>query len=185
MCNVRCLFPSFEAKRVRMSTKIRWEESSWWIHYMASKIWRSSIKVEASKTNGWKHETGTAYAHFNRNNPEPMMSCPEHLLKQWINMQIACHETNFKARDFSVIHKRRNPFRSDHLNDWLQNAKAIVAKNMDMKLDSTNYTTHTLKQGVCTGVARHGVPCSDAVRWQKVCHEKTRGKCTLMRIWEK
>ena len=29
---------------------------------------------------------------------------------------------------------------------------------MDIKLDPSNYTSHTLRQGGCTDMARHGVP---------------------------
>ena len=35
---------------------------------------------------------------------------------------------------------------------------AIVARKVYIKLDPSNYATHTLRQGGCTDMARHGVP---------------------------
>ena len=67
-------------------------------------------------------------------------------------------KTKFKSRDFIFIHKSKKPFRHDHLNDWLQTAIAIVAKKMDIKLDPSIYTAHTLKQAEFIDMASQGVP---------------------------
>ena len=117
-----------------------------------------SIKVEASKTNRWKHKTEIIYAHCNCDKPKRIIPCPVHLLKHWINMRNAYHKKRFKPKDFLFIHKNGKPFKYDHLNNWLQNAMAIVATKMNVKLDPSNYTAHTLRQGGCTDMARHGVP---------------------------
>ena len=117
-----------------------------------------SIKVDASKTNRWKHKTEIIYAHCNCDKSIRIIPCPVHLLKHWINMRNAYHKIKFKSKDFIFIHKTGKPFRYDHLNNWLQNAIAIVARKMDIKLDPSNYTAHTLRQGGCTDMARHGVP---------------------------
>ena len=66
-----------------------------------------------------------------------------HLLKHWINVRNTYHNTKFKSKDFLFTHKNEKPFRYDHLNNWLQNAMAIVAKKMKIKLDPTTYTAHT------------------------------------------
>ena len=117
-----------------------------------------SIKVEASKTNRWRHKTEIIYTHCNCNNPNRIIPCPVHLLKHWINMRNAYHKKKFKSKDFLFIHKNGKPFRYDHINNYLQNAMAIVARKMNIKLDPSNYTAHTLRQGGCTDMARHGIP---------------------------
>ena len=117
-----------------------------------------SIKVEASKTNRRKTKTEIIYAHCNCNKSIRIIPCPIHLLKHWINLRNKYHNKKFKSKDFLFIHKNGKPFRYDHLNNWLQNAMKIVARKMNVKLDPSNYTAHTLRQGGCTDMARHGVP---------------------------
>ena len=88
----------------------------------------------------------------------------------------AYHEIIFKSNDFIFIHKSEKSFRYDHLNNWLQNAMAIVARRIDVKLAPSNYTTHTLRQESCTDMARHGV-----LSWHI---EMTGRKHTLIQIGE-
>ena len=78
-------------------------------------------------------------------------------------MQNAYRKTNLKSRDFQFIHKIENPIRCDHLSDWLQNAVAIVAKKMDIKLDPANYAAHISGSGGCTDLPRHGVPSQGSI----------------------
>ena len=117
-----------------------------------------SIEVEASKTNRWKHKTEIIYAKCNCNKSNRIIPCPVHLLKHWINMRNAYHKIKFKGSDFLFIQKNKKPFRYDHLNNWLQNAIAIVSKKMKIKLDPSKYPAHSLRQGGCTDMARHNVP---------------------------
>ena len=60
-------------------------------------------------------------------------------------------KTKVESRGSAFIHKSRKPFRYDHLNDWLQNT-------MDVKLDLSNYTAHTLRQQEFTDMASQGGP---------------------------
>ena len=68
------------------------------------------LKMDASKTNRWKHKTEIIYAHCNCDESMCIISCFVHLLKHWINMQNACKKINFKSRDFTFIHKSGKPF---------------------------------------------------------------------------
>ena len=45
-----------------------------------------SIKVKASKTNRWKHETKIIHALYNCDEPMCIISCLVPLLQHWINM---------------------------------------------------------------------------------------------------
>ena len=56
-----------------------------------------SIKVDASKTNRWKHETEIIYANCNCDKSRRIIPCLVHLLKHWINMRNACHKIKFKS----------------------------------------------------------------------------------------
>ena len=98
------------------------------------------------------------HAHCNCNKSKRMMPRPLHLLKHWINMRNAYLKTNFRSKDLLFIHKNGKPSSYDCLNKWLQNAMTIVAKNMNVKMAPTNNTAHTIRQGSCTDMARHGVP---------------------------
>ena len=97
-----------------------------------------STKVDASKTNRWKHETEITYAHCNCDKSRRIIPSLVYLLKHWINMRNACHKIKFKSNDFIFTHKYGKPFRHDHLNNWPQNAMAIVARKMNIKLDPSN-----------------------------------------------
>ena len=73
-------------------------------------------------------------------------------------MRDAHDEAKFKSKDFRYVQKSEKPFSYDDLNDWLQNGRAIVARTVDVKLNSSKYTAHTSKQEGCTDMARRGVP---------------------------
>ena len=51
-----------------------------------------SIKVEASKTNRWKHKTQIIYAHCYCDKSRRIIPCTVHLLKHWINISNAYHK---------------------------------------------------------------------------------------------
>ena len=73
-------------------------------------------------------------------------------------MRDAYHEKKFKSNDFLFIHKNGKHFKCDHLNNWLQNAMAIVARKIKIKLNHFNYLAHSLRQGGCTDMVKHNVP---------------------------
>ena len=117
-----------------------------------------SIKVEASKTNRWKNKTEIIYTKCNCKNRKRITPCPVHLLKHWISIRNKYHKRKFKPNDFLFIHTNKKPFQYDHLNNWLQNAIAIVAKKRNIKMDPSKYPPHSLRQGGCTDMARHNIP---------------------------
>ena len=70
---------------------------------------------------------------------------------------------------FLFIYKNGTSFTYNHLNNWLQNATAIVAKKLNIKLDPSKYPAHSLRQSKCTDIARHNYPSRQietAERWQ-------------------
>ena len=116
-----------------------------------------SIDVEASKTNRWRHKTEITQAHCNCDESRRIIPCAVDLLKHWINMRNACNKIKFKSNNFTFIHKSGKLFRYDHLNNWLQNAMANVARKMDIKLHLSTYRARTLRLGGCTDMAGDGV----------------------------
>ena len=110
------LRPGKVGYQTRLDEKNFYNECNRW-HSKSKDPREISIEVEASKTNGWKHKTEIIHAPCNCNNPKRIIPCPVHLLKHWINLQVANHETNFKSRDLLFIHKSKKPFRCDHLNN--------------------------------------------------------------------
>ena len=135
-----------------------------------------SIEVDASKTNRRKNRTEIIYAYCNCDKNNRIIPCPVHLLKHWIIMRNAYHKEKQRPRDFLFIHKDGSPFSYNHLNNWLQNAIVIVAKKLNIKLDASKYPAHSLRQGKCTDMARHGYPSwriERAGRWQSKMWKKT------------
>ena len=56
------------------------------------------------------------------------------------------------------------------------NAIVTLTKKLKVKLDPRKYTPHTLRQGGCTGMARHGVPSwriEMTGRWRSKMWRKT------------
>ena len=135
-----------------------------------------STIVKASKTNRWGHKTEIIYAACNCNRISRIIPCPVHYLKYWITIRDQYHKKKFLKSDFMFIHKDGEQFKYDHLNTWMFNAISLLGKKLRIKIDPSKYTPHTLRQGGCTDMARHGVPSwriEMTGRWRSKMWRKT------------
>ena len=68
------------------------------------------------------------------------------------------HNKSIRPSDFFFVQKNKKPFNYDNLNKWMHQVIILLNKKLKFKIDPSCHTPHTLRQGGCTDMVRHGVP---------------------------